>query len=273
MDGVSVEEGDCDDSSASVYPGAAEVTDDGTDNDCEEDAPTIEGVEVDGTEMISTATDKNVQVGDLLSLEVSGSDDETLTGDLTVSWVVTNTTTEVSDTLSGATASFIPDEVGVYSIAVSVEDENGQTAETEVAFTANLGSGSVEGTELEEGDIVYEDPSNPETSGYYEYRSGTPYVDSEGNIVYDSAGDSIDVAFMETTIESIDSAITAYTYNDYQGGAGLGIGGFAPPSEGSEEDCWDPENGYFLNTFHISKSLYLSTYIGNTALQILLRLF
>ena len=48
LDGVTVEEGDCDDADATVYPGAPEIADDGTDQDCDGVDQVTSEADVDG---------------------------------------------------------------------------------------------------------------------------------------------------------------------------------------------------------------------------------
>ncbi|MFZ5476984.1 MAG: MopE-related protein [Myxococcota bacterium] len=131
-DGFNYDEGDCDETDSTTYPGAPEGTDP-ADNDCDGDEETQPVAVASSTGAYETCDD--------LTLDGTGSYD--LEGaTLTYSWELTGApsgsalTTSDIDTSSSAAPTFTPDVAGDYTFTLTVND--GGTDSTPVSLTVTI---------------------------------------------------------------------------------------------------------------------------------------
>lgn len=135
-DGYTRDEGDCDDTSASVYPGAPEL-EAGVDNDCDGAA---EQMPVAVAAYDSAASLEHCDEIDLVG---SGSYDPDASGSLTYEWELTSapsssaaTTSDITD-YTAADPTFTPDVDGTYVFTLTVND--GGTDSFPSSFTVVVG--------------------------------------------------------------------------------------------------------------------------------------
>lgn len=226
--------GDCDDADAGRFPGNTVTENDGVDNNCEDDAPSINGLSIGGLEVYPTITADpiNLAVGETVPLIATGLDDEDRSSGLTYEWTVQKPNGDY-EVLTGASVDFVPEESGAYSVSLRLVDADGNAVtDSGNNFSANFSASELpEGTELSEGDMIYEDPTDPEGSDSAEV-SGDPYVAADGSIVLDDAGDGVSVDGVELDVTSEPSNVTLSTGDETH--SGIFLGGtdyteFAPP--------------------------------------------
>lgn len=154
----STADADCDESNASVYPGATTVYDDGVHNDCDtaDNAPVISSVSV---------SPSTVEIGNSVSLSVTAMDDESNTSALTVSWKIKDSTGATVKTLSGSSTSFTPSLAGNYTVTCTVSDGDMTSSEDSALSVSDV---PVTYSELPTTDgsvadgTYYEDSSDPD---------------------------------------------------------------------------------------------------------------
>lgn len=248
-DGSPAEE-DCDDNDANRFPGNAVTVNDGVDNDCDDDSPSINGLSIGGLEVYPTITADpiNLAVGQTVPLVATGLDDEDQSSGLTYEWTIQKPNGEY-EVLTGSSVDYVPELSGAYSVSLRVVDADGNAVtDSGNNFSANFSASDLpSGTELSDGDVIYEDPTDPEGSASAEV-SGDPYVAADGSIVFDDAGDGIsgDGVALDITSEPSNAEISTGTDTSYE----IFLGGtdytnFAPPpSEASSSygEYADSEN-------------------------------
>lgn len=120
-DGFSRDDGDCDDTSVTVYPGAPEV-ETGVDNDCDGE------VEVMPIAVATYDSSSSLEHCSILYLDGASSYDPDSSGTLTYEWELTSapsssaaTTSDLSD-YTAASPTFTPDVDGTYVFTLTVND-------------------------------------------------------------------------------------------------------------------------------------------------------
>lgn len=215
LDGVGAN-ADCDDNDPDRFPGNTVVEEDGVDNNCESDAPSVSRLTIGGLEVYPTITAEPIHfaVGEAIPLEAEGADDETLSSGMTYEWRIQKPNGDY-ETLTGASAEFTPDENGDYSISLTIRDADGElVTDSGNICTANFSAGELpEGSTLEDGDVIYEDPTNPEGSDSAVIY-GDPYV-AGGDLVLDDPGDGVDSDGVSVSVYSEPSGV--YTYGGESG--------------------------------------------------------
>lgn len=228
---------DCDDTDASVHPGATEVTDDGVDSDCDNaDSPIINGISINGMD-IRTLTPDAMPVmymrGDAVSLSANAGDDEDLNDNLEYRWTVTNDLDGTETELEGKDTSFIPEKAGYHTINLTVTDTDSNSAVASSDFTIILNLEDVLGSGLEEGEVV-----ESEEGDYLEVTGGYPYITEEGTVELTEFGDSV-YAEGVWDIYGTDANTTLNTNYDYRAEAGMGVLGAAYSEYGPYVDTSD----------------------------------
>lgn len=233
-DGSPAEE-DCDDNDANRFPGNTVTLNDGVDNDCDDDSPSINGLSIGGLEVYPTITADpiNLAVGQTVPLVATGLDDEDQSSGLTYEWTIQKPNGEY-EVLTGSSVDYVPELSGAYSVSLRVVDADGNAVtDSGNNFSANFSASELpSGTELSEGDMIYEDPTDPEGSDSAEVH-GSPYVDASGTIVAENPGDGVSTDGVALDVTSIPSGTDVSTTTETHADVILGGTDWAAPPSGS----------------------------------------
>lgn len=244
-DGYTLDEGDCDNSDASVYPGASENTNDGIDNDCDEraDFPTIQSISV---------SEDFVSLGESIDLNASASDEETLDRDIVYTWTIEGPDGSIQDELNGNSASYTSNIEGEYTAYLTVTDSDGNESESSITWTARETS-SLE--ELPNGDVepgTYED-----ADGEGEITILTEGVTIEDGVLYLSEGAELEAT--NASFEYDSDAGVGGSSEEWDGAMCLCIRFFAPPD--------DTDLYPYADTDDTTKMLYVEQFEGTLIAQ------
>lgn len=210
----SISSADCNDANASIYPGAADGTNDGIDQDCVNSAPQVSASSIPGS----------ADQGDTVDLSLTAVDAENMAADLTISWVVTSPSGVNVSVPNGPSASFDATDVGTYTVVGTVTDTDGLTAPS-VSGSVVVSAIPVDtGVPPDSGDTGGEVACSTTTGeqispvilctegGSGEITSGDAEI-VDGVIVLDEDGDSVSV----TSTDEINPAIVMIDAEGFYG--------------------------------------------------------